>query len=154
MIFIRFMCMEDTQSAWFNEGKSYWNGWFRGSPIFGNLHICIYIYMCTCMYIYIYVYIYMLRGLGVLVSKCAYEILWNSIPSDAPVSCSRKVEVHITFISLWFMVDISLLIICYKTTFNGAAPSCKHTTKMWKNPPLWKWKTHEVTISMERSIIL
>ena len=33
-------------------------GWFGGTPIYGNLHICIYVYMYVCMYICIYVYMY------------------------------------------------------------------------------------------------
>ena len=30
-----------------DNGKSYWNGWFGGTPILGNLHIHIYIYTYT-----------------------------------------------------------------------------------------------------------
>ena len=30
-----------------DNGKSYWNGWFGGTPILGNLHIHIYIYIYT-----------------------------------------------------------------------------------------------------------
>ena len=30
-----------------DNGKSYWNGWFGGTPILGNLHIHIYIYTHT-----------------------------------------------------------------------------------------------------------
>ena len=30
-----------------DNGKSYWNGWFGGTPILGNLHIHTYIYIYT-----------------------------------------------------------------------------------------------------------
>ena len=53
------------ENGWFLLGRiPSRNGWFRGTPISGNPHICI----CTYIYIYIYIYIYM-------VSSPVYTIL-------------------------------------------------------------------------------
>ena len=35
-----------TQKWMVYNGKSYWDGWFGGNPILGNLHIYIYTYIC------------------------------------------------------------------------------------------------------------
>ena len=46
-----------TAAGWFmkvHNGQSYQHGWFRGTPISGNLHMYIYIYMYKEIHTYVY----------------------------------------------------------------------------------------------------
>ena len=41
---IWYGCFRGTPKWMVYNGKPYWNGWFGGTPIFGNTNICIWIY--------------------------------------------------------------------------------------------------------------
>ena len=109
----------DTQNGWFinvYNGKSYWNGWFRGTPTLGNLHV---------------MYVIMIWSLNQIAHRSLflqYPINCSSFP---PILNNTKPPQIIVFIGVVFNIRVYLVLGCEAFPPN---------TKCWTFKPQFRKK--------------